>query len=291
MSSRSSSRSSSPDEALEARIAELRNRPDKHEIPVVDEQNTTSEQIQNNSQDEELSENENSDVGSKTNSEKTESVELKESEAWQPVWDDNSKCYYYWNSVTNETTWEIPPRLKAGASTNDYYSYTGYNYPGYSVEAYSNPLDSLLDKADQIKERLDGKKRKEVPVEEQGDEREQEFYYNKPYTHSTASAPIVDSYAAQPDDYKVAGSFNTHTGRFQADLSQNPEKYGQENIAIRQCNYYFDYDSFAQERGSRLQFGGSNKHTVRLTKKELAAVKERKKKKKEAAKRKWLLQD
>nr|XP_057932198.1 LOW QUALITY PROTEIN: formin-binding protein 4 [Doryrhamphus excisus] len=27
---------------------------------------------------------------------------------WQEVWDENSGCYYYWNTVTNEVSWELP---------------------------------------------------------------------------------------------------------------------------------------------------------------------------------------
>ncbi|XP_034541676.1 formin-binding protein 4 [Notolabrus celidotus] len=30
---------------------------------------------------------------------------------WQEVWDDNSGCYYYWNTVTNEVLWELPHYL------------------------------------------------------------------------------------------------------------------------------------------------------------------------------------
>lgn len=30
---------------------------------------------------------------------------------WQEVWDENSGCYYYWNTVTNEVSWELPHYL------------------------------------------------------------------------------------------------------------------------------------------------------------------------------------
>ncbi|CAL9697343.1 unnamed protein product [Knipowitschia caucasica] len=30
---------------------------------------------------------------------------------WQEVWDDNTGCYYYWNTVTNEVSWELPHYL------------------------------------------------------------------------------------------------------------------------------------------------------------------------------------
>lgn len=30
---------------------------------------------------------------------------------WQEVWDENTGCYYYWNTQTNEVTWELPQYL------------------------------------------------------------------------------------------------------------------------------------------------------------------------------------
>ncbi|XP_034618035.1 formin-binding protein 4 isoform X1 [Trachemys scripta elegans] len=30
---------------------------------------------------------------------------------WQEVWDENTGCYYYWNTRTNEVTWELPQYL------------------------------------------------------------------------------------------------------------------------------------------------------------------------------------
>ncbi|XP_054475577.1 formin-binding protein 4 isoform X1 [Anoplopoma fimbria] len=30
---------------------------------------------------------------------------------WQEVWDENSGCYYYWNTQTNEVSWELPHYL------------------------------------------------------------------------------------------------------------------------------------------------------------------------------------
>uniref|UniRef100_A0A3P8SUU9 Formin binding protein 4 n=1 Tax=Amphiprion percula TaxID=161767 RepID=A0A3P8SUU9_AMPPE len=30
---------------------------------------------------------------------------------WQEVWDENSGCYYYWNTTTNEVSWELPHYL------------------------------------------------------------------------------------------------------------------------------------------------------------------------------------
>ena len=30
---------------------------------------------------------------------------------WQEVWEENSGCYYYWNTQTNEVSWELPHYL------------------------------------------------------------------------------------------------------------------------------------------------------------------------------------
>ncbi|KTF95485.1 hypothetical protein cypCar_00023929 [Cyprinus carpio] len=30
---------------------------------------------------------------------------------WQEVWDENTGCYYYWNTQTNEVAWELPHYL------------------------------------------------------------------------------------------------------------------------------------------------------------------------------------
>lgn len=33
--------------------------------------------------------------------------------AWQECYDEGSGCYYYWNTETNEVTWEVPQDLQA----------------------------------------------------------------------------------------------------------------------------------------------------------------------------------
>ncbi|CAH1786772.1 unnamed protein product [Owenia fusiformis] len=32
---------------------------------------------------------------------------------WEPMLDENTQCYYYWNTTTNEVTWEAPPEYTA----------------------------------------------------------------------------------------------------------------------------------------------------------------------------------
>uniref|UniRef100_A0A3Q0SYX9 Formin binding protein 4 n=1 Tax=Amphilophus citrinellus TaxID=61819 RepID=A0A3Q0SYX9_AMPCI len=54
---------------------------------------------------------------------------------WQEVWDENSGCYYYWNTLTNEVSWELPHYLadqvqSLGSSVNG----NGTAHAGYYTE-------------------------------------------------------------------------------------------------------------------------------------------------------------
>ncbi|XP_068947746.1 formin-binding protein 4 isoform X4 [Petaurus breviceps papuanus] len=43
---------------------------------------------------------------------------------WQEVWDENTGCYYYWNTQTNEVTWELPPYLAAQVQGVQHYQHS-----------------------------------------------------------------------------------------------------------------------------------------------------------------------
>lgn len=62
---------------------------------------------------------------------------------WQEVWDENTGCYYYWNTQTNEVTWELPQYLATQVQGLQHYqpsSITGteagfvVNTDGYTKE-------------------------------------------------------------------------------------------------------------------------------------------------------------
>lgn len=62
---------------------------------------------------------------------------------WQEVWDENTGCYYYWNTQTNEVTWELPQYLATQVQGLQHYqpsSVTGaessfvVNTEGYTKE-------------------------------------------------------------------------------------------------------------------------------------------------------------
>ncbi|XP_054633256.1 formin-binding protein 4 isoform X2 [Dunckerocampus dactyliophorus] len=56
---------------------------------------------------------------------------------WQEVWDENSGCYYYWNTVTNEVSWELPSFLANQVqSLAQYANSTSVNGNGTSHTSY-----------------------------------------------------------------------------------------------------------------------------------------------------------
>ncbi|KAM8861585.1 formin-binding protein 4 [Synchiropus picturatus] len=57
---------------------------------------------------------------------------------WQEVWDDNSGCYYYWNTLTNEVSWELPNYLADQVQTLNKFgnSNTSSNGNGTDHAAY-----------------------------------------------------------------------------------------------------------------------------------------------------------
>ncbi|XP_075281322.1 formin-binding protein 4 isoform X2 [Opisthocomus hoazin] len=44
---------------------------------------------------------------------------------WQEVWDENTGCYYYWNTQSNEVTWELPPYLATQVQGLQHYQHSG----------------------------------------------------------------------------------------------------------------------------------------------------------------------
>ncbi|XP_010011855.1 PREDICTED: formin-binding protein 4, partial [Nestor notabilis] len=43
---------------------------------------------------------------------------------WQEVWDENTGCYYYWNTQSNEVTWELPQYLATQVQGLQHYQHT-----------------------------------------------------------------------------------------------------------------------------------------------------------------------
>uniref|UniRef100_A0A3B5KRI8 Formin binding protein 4 n=1 Tax=Xiphophorus couchianus TaxID=32473 RepID=A0A3B5KRI8_9TELE len=55
---------------------------------------------------------------------------------WQEVWDENSGCYYYWNTLTNEVSWELPHYLADQVQSLGHYENTSVNENGTAGAGY-----------------------------------------------------------------------------------------------------------------------------------------------------------
>ncbi|NWS64533.1 FNBP4 protein, partial [Chunga burmeisteri] len=54
---------------------------------------------------------------------------------WQEVWDENTGCYYYWNTQSNEVTWELPQYLATQVQGLQHYQHRWVRPPALWGEA------------------------------------------------------------------------------------------------------------------------------------------------------------
>nr|XP_046249219.1 formin-binding protein 4 isoform X2 [Scatophagus argus] len=78
---------------------------------------------------------------------------------WQEVWDENSGCYYYWNTLTNEVSWELPHYLADQVQSLGQYANSssvngnGTVHAGYhSEESAASAVAPTLVKETKVKE-------------------------------------------------------------------------------------------------------------------------------------------
>lgn len=274
----------------------------------------------------------------------TESLKTDQASDWQAIWDDNVQAYYYWNTVTNETTWEIPSSIsytegsyyqcptndstisadQAATATEEYYRYYYAQY-GYYPEGYyygydtastdvtapaepPNPLESILDKIDtEVKSKLDGTS-SSLPSSssisqhnennEQSQEQEQQesstsdtsaYYQYSQGTEDSDYNSFLAQHGNEGADYTISARFNSRTGKFQRDPTLTPEKFSSDAKAIRQMSYFFDYESFAEQRSKRNKESSESKSNKKLNRKDIELFKQKKKERKEMKKKAWLM--
>jgi hypothetical protein len=59
---------------------------------------------------------------------------------WKAIMHEQSNQYYYWNTITGETSWEIPNALASGVSADGVTSASMPTHMEYSVEAHAHVL-------------------------------------------------------------------------------------------------------------------------------------------------------
>jgi hypothetical protein len=218
-----------------------------------------------------------------------------EETVWVPTWDEDSQAYYWWNTVTNETTWDNPYPEGEGNPENaedaqeyyegpEQYASQGYYDPGYADNHYeaeqagSNPLDAVLSKIDtEVRGQLDNTTDTERPFQS----------YNELFDPSES---IQQQHISA---YQSVAHFNARTGKFTSSMEAdrlNPEYMSLESRAKRQMQYYFDVDAYQEQRNRERQSMVAGQKRP-LSKKEIEKFKRQKQEKKERRKREWLSKD
>ncbi|KAJ1677863.1 hypothetical protein EV182_005283 [Spiromyces aspiralis] len=212
------------------------------------------------------------------------------------LWSEEYQCFYYWNSLTGESSW-YPPSSSTVADDR----------PAYQVGGQQAAIDSLFDKIDQVKSKLDSElglpdsKPAAIlpsPADKSCDTGKRKWQHdNDPAGSDQFQAHIVPPalYSAPPL-YTAAANFNVCRGkRLQDDpaaLDNEPSaELSEFERSRRQCNHYFDYDSYIDAvNQSREGSYSLPEQPRRLTKKQVAALREKKLKNKQAKRTKWLLE-
>ena len=188
----------------------------------------------------------------------------QQDDGWEPVWDDTSQAYYFYNRLSGVTQWENPrvPEATQNAEAvvvgEDGQAQKPSKRPhgGYdpAIHGDYDPTASYAMEARQQEEAAE----------------------------AAATATAVPSAAP---DYSATGQFNRKTGKWQAD-DLRPENYNDENKSRRQMNAFFDVDAAANSHnGKSLKAERSAK---KISKQELKAFKEKRREKKEEKRRAWL---
>lgn len=190
-----------------------------------------------------------------------------EDDGWDPVWDDTTQAYYFYNRFTLQSQWtnpRVPDATQPAA-------------PG--VGNY----DRMVDRAPGTEEPAPAPQRPYGGYDPavHGDYDPTASYAQEQQAPPDGTGPLADLAAI----YTATGVFNRFTGKWQPhDI--NPENHNDENKSKRQMSAFFDVDAAANSHnGKSLKAERSGK---KLSKQELKAFKEKRKEKKEEKRRAWL---
>ncbi|KAI9838438.1 MAG: hypothetical protein M1838_004604, partial [Thelocarpon superellum] len=209
-------------------------------------------------------------------------------DGWQPVWDASAGAFYFYNSISGETTWTNPrvpdaPTITTAATTS---LQPPSGLGGHDRMEDGSPLPSSLSAAAPPRPyggydpSIHGDYDPTAPYAQ-----EAASSHIPPSTSLSLSAPPPGGTAEQSEAYGATGTFNRFTGKWQAE-GLGPELHNDENKTRRQMSAFFDVDAAANSHDGRsLKAERAGK---RLSKKELKAFKEKRREKKEEKRRAWL---
>lgn len=176
---------------------------------------------------------------------------LSKDSPWCPVYDPESKSYYFWNTETQETTWDHPENgniTGTDDNRNTLEGATANTSANQSNQAATDYHQTYQEQAGQLQQ------------------------------------------GAQYADYQISAHFNAKSGKFESDpLNRNPSNHTYAVKAVKHMHHYFDYDTWAEERGTKYMKGEDDEAEKKKkpTKKELERWKKRAKEK-QKQKRAWL---
>jgi hypothetical protein len=195
-------------------------------------------------------------------------------DGWEPLLDEKSGQWYFFNRFTQASQWENPRVPEAssvpaasGLGSHDRIGSSTTGPPGTS----SPPKRSVAGGYDpKIHGNYDPTADYALEAQASDDERE-----------GTESARLADPNSV----YAAAGTFNRFTGKWQSS-ALTPDNFNDESKSKRQMNAFFDVDAAANSHnGKSLK---EERQSKKLSKEEIKAYKEKRRAKKEEKRRAWL---
>ncbi|KAI0442041.1 hypothetical protein F4803DRAFT_520680 [Xylaria telfairii] len=184
-------------------------------------------------------------------------------DGWDCHWDEAHQAWFFYNRITNESTWDNPRVPSQPQPSND--ANTQLQTPPATAVPPLNERPPAGGYNPAI----------------HGDYDPNAWYAKNTQEEDQPEVPVMDTATA----YAAIGSFNRFTGRWQGD-DQNPERHNDEAKSRRQMNAFFDVDAAANAHDGRsLKAERSGK---KPTKSELKHFKEKRRAKKEEKRRAWL---
>jgi hypothetical protein len=182
---------------------------------------------------------------------------------WQAIYSPQYNAYYFFNSETNETTWENPLVEAAKSSTP---AATASSSETLSAEEASFASASSYNtlQAAAIAQGIDP---------------------SLAYLDPSLAGPVPGSSSGA---YGAAAKFNARTGQFTRLDARDPSHLSEYERAKRMSEFYFDVNAWENQRAQEQEeTEGNEKKRKRPSKKDLERFKEQKRQKK-IAKTAWL---
>lgn len=208
--------------------------------------------------------------------------EIEKQHDWQAVWDATRQAWYFWNSVTQETTWENP--LMKGVKNAESEAHVDTESVNLANENATISMTTMTD---------------EEIAQMVGIDPDLAYLDPVMYANEIHQARLGNTSNLTSTSYLSQGAFDSRTGQFVSKSNLNkgatydPNRLSHANQADRQMGAFFDVEQFEDQRKrehDKIQKETDEQGRIKKqkpSKKELKYFKERAKEKK-ASKHAWL---